>query len=87
MNLVTRIEFGSHLYGTSTPDSDHDWKSVYLPEARDILLQRVQASTGHVVKRTEGQRNTAQDVDDEAYSLQRYLQLLSEGQKIGRAHV
>lgn len=82
MNLVTRIEFGSHLYGTSTPDSDHDWKSVYLPEARDILLQRVQASTGHTVKRSEGLRNTAQDTDDEAYSLQRYLQLLSEGQTV-----
>jgi len=82
MNLVTRIEFGSHLYGTSTPESDHDYKSVYLPSASDILLQRVKASTGHIVKREEGKKNAPGDTNDEAYSLQRYLQLLAEGQTV-----
>lgn len=81
-SLVTRIRFGSHLYGTATPQSDEDWKSVYLPTAEDILLQRVAASTGHVVKRAEGIRNAPGDVDDEAYSLQRYLELLAGGQTV-----
>ena len=82
MNTVVRIEFGSHLYGTNTETSDHDYKSVYIPEGRDILLQRVKDSTGHKVKRSEGERNTAEDTDDEAYSLQRYLSLLAEGQTV-----
>ena len=80
--LVTRIEFGSHLYGTSTPTSDHDYKSVHIPGAHDILLQRVQDSTGHKVKRSENEKNTAEDTDDESYSLQRYLGLLAEGQTV-----
>lgn len=80
--IVCRIEFGSHLYGTNTPSSDRDYKGVYIPEPRDILLQRVKSSTGHKVVRPEGERNTSQDVDDENYSLQEYLKLLSEGQTV-----
>ncbi len=82
MNLVTRIEFGSHLYGTNTPQSDHDYKGVYIPPARDILLQRVKDSTGHRVIRPEGEKNSPEDTDDETYSLQRYLTLLAQGQTV-----
>ena len=51
--IIVRIEFGSHLYGTSTSASDHDYKSVYIPSASDILLQRVKGSLGHKVTRFE----------------------------------
>lgn len=80
--IVVRVEFGSHLYGTNTASSDRDYKSVYLPSASDILLQRVKGSLGHKVKRFEGDRNSPEDTDDEMYSLQRYLGLLSEGQTV-----
>ncbi len=82
MNLVTRIEFGSHLYGTNTATSDHDYKGVRIPSAEEILLQRVKDSTGHQVIRPEGERNTPEDTDDETYSLQAYLKLLAEGQTV-----
>jgi len=82
LNTIVRIEFGSHLYGTNTATSDHDYKSVYIPCASDILLQRVKGSTGHKVKRYEGMKNDPEDTDDEAYSLQRYLGLLAEGQTV-----
>ncbi len=81
-NIVVRIEFGSHLYGTNTSSSDRDYKSVFVPCASDILLQRVKGSLGHKVKRFEGDRNSPEDIDDEMYSLQRYLGLLSEGQTV-----
>lgn len=32
--------FGSKLYGTSTPESDTDWKVVYIPSVNDLLLGR-----------------------------------------------
>jgi hypothetical protein len=32
------VTYGSRLYGTSTPKSDTDLKSVYLPEIDDLLL-------------------------------------------------
>lgn len=82
MDRIVRIKFGSHLYGTDTPESDVDYKSVYLPERREILLQRVQDSMGVRKDKVEGQRNLPGDVDDEAYSLQRYLALLAEGQTV-----
>lgn len=81
-NIVVRIEFGSHLYGTNTSSSDHDYKSVYIPSASDILLQRVKGSLGHKVKRFERDKNAPEDTDDEMYSLQRYISLLAEGQTV-----
>lgn len=81
-DIILRVEFGSHLYGTNTPTSDHDYKSVYIPSARDILLQQVKDSLGHKIKRSEGEKNAPEDTDDEMYSLQRYLRLLSEGQTV-----
>lgn len=41
MNPIVEMRFGSHLYGTATSRSDFDLKTVYLPEAHHILLQRV----------------------------------------------
>ena len=83
MKTVVTIKFGSHLYGTNTPTSDTDYKSVYVPDARSILLQRVQDSVQIGRKsKAEGEKNLPGDVDNEAYSLQRYLQLLAEGQTV-----
>lgn len=82
MKTIARIVFGSHLYGTNTETSDTDWKSIHIPTASEILLQKVIDSTGHKVSRPEGEKNSPDDVDDESYSLQRYLQLLAEGQTV-----
>lgn len=40
MKELVRMKFGSHLYGTATPESDTDIKGVFLPELRDLLLAR-----------------------------------------------
>jgi hypothetical protein len=79
MKSIVRIKFGSHLYGTNTPTSDTDYKSVHIPDGRSILLQRPQDSVGTKVKR-DGEKNSPEDVDDESYSLQRFLGLAAEGQ-------
>ena len=82
MKTLVRMKFGSHLYGTSTEFSDVDWKSVHVPDAKDILLQRASAVTGVRLKDREGERNRPGDVDDESYALHRWLQLLAEGQTV-----
>lgn len=79
---VVKMKFGSHLYGTDTPSSDLDFKSVYIPDAEAILLQRVKASIKHAPEKAFGEKNAAGDVDDDNYSLQRYLSLLIEGQTV-----
>src|SRR6266849_2934641 len=72
MDLIVEMRFGSHLYGTATPQSDLDYKAVYLPEAADILLQRVRNTVTTSREKATGERNTSGDVDRETHSLQRY---------------
>ncbi len=82
MKTIVRIKFGSTLYGTSTPASDLDFKSVFVPTRRDILLQRVKGSVSTQRPKAEGEKNYAGEVDENAYSLQRYLGLAAEGQTV-----
>lgn len=77
---LVEIRYGSQLYGTATPASDLDLKSVVVPEARLILLQRAPASVQDHRAKAPGERNTAGDVDREAIALHRFLALLAEGQ-------
>lgn len=80
MKKIVEIKFGSHLYGTSTPESDLDIKAVYLPSAQDILLQRVKPVISESRPKAHGEKNTADDVDIESYSPEKFLKLLAEGQ-------
>lgn len=82
MRSIVSIKFGSHLYGTATPASDLDFKSVFVPAGRDILLQRVKGSLSNQRPKAEGEKNVTGEIDEEAYSLQRYLGLAAEGQTV-----
>jgi len=76
------LRVGSHLYGTATALSDTDIKAVHLPSARDILLQRARPAVTAGRVRPPGERNQAEDTDHESYSLQRFLDLILEGQPL-----
>jgi hypothetical protein len=82
MDLIVEMRFGSHLYGTATLRSDIDVKGVYLPSGHDILLQRVQGNVTRIRGKAPGEKNAPGDTDFEAYSLQRYLELLAAGQTV-----
>lgn len=79
---LLRIQHGSHLYGTDTPTSDLDYKGVFLPAGRDILLQRVPK----VIDKGTGdqhQKNTQDDVDDQSFPLQKFLGMVTSGDTVG----
>lgn len=82
MNHIVRMRFGSHVYGTALPTSDTDIKAVYIPDARNILLQRVKGSNNKSTKEDPNAKNNPEDVDTESFSLQEYLKLLCEGQTV-----
>jgi hypothetical protein len=82
MRTIVEIKFGSHLYGTSTPASDVDYKSVFVPPADDILLQRVKNTITSQRAKQPFEKNVAGEIDREAYALHRYLSLLAEGQTV-----
>ncbi len=82
MHVIVLITYGSHLYGTATEQSDLDIKGIYLPSARDILLQQVQPVVYQKRTKAFGEKNTAHDVDYELYSPTKFLSLLSQGQMV-----
>lgn len=70
MREIVKILCGSHLYGTNVPESDKDYKAVFIPDAQDILLQKVKDGT---CRKTE-------EGDLELFSLQQFLRLACQGQ-------
>lgn len=81
MKTIMKGYFGSHLYGTSTPESDVDFKEIYVPHARDILTGKVKE---HMSKNTNNtsSKNTKDDVDHELYSLKYFFKLAADGETV-----
>lgn len=83
---IFRTKFGSHLYGTSTPESDVDWKAVIIPDARSILLNRGKESFTENDKPDNQsgfqRKNGPGETDIEYHTLRKYLSLLSQGQTV-----
>ena len=74
---IYRFKNGSHMYGLNTPSSDIDYMEVFLPTPEDVLgLKQVEVVDKSTKSSAEDRRNDADDVDDQRYTLQRYLQLL-----------
>lgn len=75
LHMLVNMVFGSHLYGTNTENSDTDYKGVYLPTMREVVLGTFPANVNFMTKEDGNQKNTAKDVDTEIYSLHRFLEL------------
>jgi len=84
-NLILKVRVGSHLYGTSTPESDEDFVGVFVPDAKYLLglhldedyegLNRTgEVDLNTVSKDTEG-KNTSEAVDFRAYTLEKFARL------------
>jgi hypothetical protein len=80
--IIARMQFGSHVYGTNVPTSDQDFKSVFIPDAYELIMQRPAKHILNNTKTNSRERNTAEDIDDESFSVQRFLQLINEGQTV-----
>lgn len=80
MNKILEVKFGSHLYGTDTPESDLDLKAIYLPTARQIVLGNYKEVDNLSRKKKPCERNNKDDVDIEIFSLDRFLNELMDGQ-------
>lgn len=79
MKVIMKSLFGSHLYGLNTPSSDKDYKGVFIPSAQDILLQRVPKTISNNTNKSNT-KNTVEDTDSELFSLQKFLEMASQGQ-------
>lgn len=71
MNILAKLQVGSHLYGTNVEGSDVDLRSIYLPSLTDCMLDRIK----HAYEVPEGE-------DTSVFSLQHFCKLALEGQSI-----
>jgi len=81
MKTLVKMKFGSHLYGTDTPESDTDYKGIIIPTRDDCILNRIPKS----INATTGQndsKNTKDDIDEEYYSIQYFMKLAAKGEMI-----
>lgn len=80
-NVVLIVKFGSHLYGTDTPESDTDYKGIFVPKLGDVMLNRVPKSLNFDTNRANT-KNNADDVDFEVYSLHYFFELARKGETV-----
>jgi predicted nucleotidyltransferase len=78
--VIYKVESGSYLYGTNTETSDTDYSSVFLPTNYDLFsLQKCDFINDGTKNSSESRRNTAEDIDNQQYSISRYIQLVLHG--------
>jgi predicted nucleotidyltransferase len=71
MNILSRIKFGSFLYGTNVATSDNDFRAIYLPDIKDCILLKVRDAW-----------EDKSEEDTSYFSLQHFLKMAVEGQSI-----
>lgn len=81
MKTIMKAYFGSHLYGTNTPESDVDYKEIFVPHAKDIVLCRAMNHTNMNTNNT-ATKNTKDDIDHELYSLKYFIELAKQGETV-----
>lgn len=81
MQILVRMKFGSHLYGTNTASSDTDYKTVFLPDINSLLT----CTTKHAFSKGTGKshtKNTNHDTDDDYYSLHKFIEMAKAGDAV-----
>ena len=81
MNIIVKMKFGAHLYGTATSDSDIDYKGIFMPSKDEVLLGRIPKSHSHSTGKDES-KNTKDDIDVEIYSFHYFIKLACDGQTV-----
>lgn len=81
--LIYRILHGSHLYGTNTETSDEDFKEVYIPSGRSILLQRIQEARASGPEKAANEKNKVGDVDTNSFAITKLFSMITKGDIIG----
>jgi len=85
MRPIITILTGSHLYGTAMAESDHDYKVVYIPSDRAILLgdhadREESAKARNAIGESLAELNNGEKIDVEFLSLDKFVKLLCQGQ-------
>ena len=70
--------YGSKLFGTDNPNSDTDYKGIFIPSKEDVLLKR---DIEHYNYNTNSKsKNSKEDIDLQLYSIYKWFNLLKKGE-------
>lgn len=70
MTVILRTSFGSRLYGTANENSDFDIKTIFIPDAKDIIFQKANNISNEKIDA----------LDKENIPLLRYVNFVTTGQ-------
>lgn len=71
MQILMKCFHGSRLYGLETETSDTDYKYVYMPTLRQLILNDYEP----VIEKSSAEQNGPDDVDETWYALPRFIQM------------
>ena len=79
-NLILKVLTGSHLYGTSTPQSDKDYIGIFIPDKDYVLgLNKCEQVEFNTNPSSSGIKNSKDDTDCTLYSLPKFIKLAVQG--------
>ena len=76
MRVLCKVIAGSKLFGTDTPESDLDYKGVFIPEASDILMGNYNNTIVQSTNKKHKTKNTRDDIDVTFYSLKKFFGMI-----------
>lgn len=76
---IVKMVHGSHMYGLETENSDRDYKGIYMPSERSLLINKSIHSRRSSTNDSD-QKNTAKDEDFEWWSAHKFIQLCLKGE-------
>jgi len=77
--VVYLTKSGSRLYGTDTPESDTDYKGIFVPPKMSVLMKN---DIDHYTRDTNNtnEKNGADDVDFQLHSIYKFMDLLKKSE-------
>lgn len=76
-NIILKIRIGSHLYGTTTENSDEDFSGIFVPDPGYVLgLKNIDQVDLSTKSKDKSGKNTKDAVDCVLYSLEKFVRLL-----------
>lgn len=77
--VVYVTKYGSKLYGTDNPNSDTDYKGIFIPSKNDVLLKR-DLEHYNFNSNDENSKNGKDDIDLQLFSVYKFFNLLKKGE-------
>ena len=77
---IVKMKFGSHLYGLNTPESDTDYKGIYIPKFKDIILNKAPKTSINMSTGDDNTKNSKEDTDTEMFTLVGFIKQCEQGQ-------